>query len=194
MNERSRLINDLKKNIAARVDYTSATTSINVASQIKALRRRRDDMTQEELAKESGIPQPRISAIERPGNMLSLSTLVKVASAFKVGLIVKFVPFSEMVQWENSYSQDRFDATPIERDADFLEPKSIESPQQASSVDTCFALHSWLVSQVSAPEGSRFVVASVIKTKGRDLGRTIFAAGRHSSIDQVGTPVNTIPY
>ena len=90
-------------------------------SQIRALRRRRN-MTQEMLADVTGMKQSRISAVERPGELLSVDTLIRLASAFKVGLIVKFVPFSEMLKWENSFCQDSYDATRIDQDEEFLRP------------------------------------------------------------------------
>lgn len=41
---------------------------------------------------------------------------------FKVGLVVKFVPFSEMLRWENSFVQDSFRVLPINEDTSFLSP------------------------------------------------------------------------
>ena len=53
---------------------------------------------------------------------MTLETLARLAAAFKVGLVVKFVPFSEMLRTEDEYSQDTFQVTPIEKDYEFLEP------------------------------------------------------------------------
>jgi transcriptional regulator with XRE-family HTH domain len=122
------MIDRLINKYGSRVAYTKASVSVNVASQIKALRRRRD-MTQEILAQEAEMKQSRISAIERPGATgLSIETLVRMASAFKVGLMVKFVPFSEMLKWENEYSQDIFDVISIDKDIQFIEPKKYSGP------------------------------------------------------------------
>jgi hypothetical protein len=61
---------------------------------------------------------------ETPGAAnVTLETLAKLAAAFKVGLIVDFVPFSEMLRWENRYSQDTFDVTRIDQDIDFIGPE-----------------------------------------------------------------------
>jgi hypothetical protein len=58
--------------------------------------------------------------METPGAVnFNLDTLVRVASALKVGLVVKFVPFSEMLRWENEFSQDSFNPVTIDRDSDF---------------------------------------------------------------------------
>lgn len=122
MSARSGMISKLINSFSSRVAYTKSTVGINITSQILALRKRRG-LTQEDLATEAGMKQPRISAMERPGALVSVDTLIRLASAFKVGLVVKFVPFSEMLKWENSYSQDSFNATVIEEDKEFLEPR-----------------------------------------------------------------------
>jgi hypothetical protein len=65
--------------------------------------------------------QPRISAMEKPGAInFNIETLVRLAAAFKVGLIVKFVPTSEMLDWENGFSQDEFDVATFEQDIGLL--------------------------------------------------------------------------
>lgn len=76
---------------------------------------------QADLARASEMLQSRISLLETPGAAnVTLETLSRIAAAFKVGLIVKFVTFSEMLAWENSFSQDQFDVTKIDKDANFL--------------------------------------------------------------------------
>ena len=122
MSERYMMIDRLRQKYGSRIAYTKASVSVNIASQIKALRLRRD-MTQDALAKEAEMMQSRISAIERPGGTgLSIETLVRLASAFKVGLIVKFASYSEMLRWENAYNQDIFDVICIDEDIAFTEP------------------------------------------------------------------------
>jgi transcriptional regulator with XRE-family HTH domain len=119
MNGKSDLINKLKRNRKTRESYLRAKLNINIPSQIRALRLRRE-MTQEGLAREAEMMQPRISAMERPGaTKFNLDTLIRIAAAFKVGLIVKFVPFSEMLRWENGFSQDTFDVVTVDRDTAF---------------------------------------------------------------------------
>jgi len=54
--------------------------------------------TQEELGRLAQMPQTQISRLERKGyENFSLSTLMRLASAFDVALKVKFVAFSELV-------------------------------------------------------------------------------------------------
>ncbi len=116
MHEKSQLIEKLR-NWKYREAYIRASINVNLPSQIRALRLKQR-MTQRELADESKMLQPRISAMEKPGAIkFNIETLVRVAAAFKVGLIVKFVPLSEMLAWENGFSQDDFDVVTFEEDA-----------------------------------------------------------------------------
>ncbi|TRZ51266.1 XRE family transcriptional regulator [bacterium] len=122
VNVRSEQISKLKKDHIFRASYIRAKLNVNLASQIRALRLRRR-MTQALLAQEAGMKQSRISATEQPGaTKFNIETLIRLASAFKVGLIVKFAPFSEMLAWENSFKQDNFDVLTIDRDQRFLTP------------------------------------------------------------------------
>lgn len=123
MNERSKKISKLLSNSTSRASYINSKLNVLIPSQIRALRLRRDNMTQKQLAALAEMAQPRISAMERPGaTKFNLETLVRLASAFKVGLKVEFVAFSEMLDWENSFSQDSFDATKLDNDVHFLNP------------------------------------------------------------------------
>lgn len=123
MNERSKKIFKLKESDASRIAYIKAKLSVLIPSQIKALRRKSGMTRQEDLANAANMLQSRISAMEKPGAVnFNLETLVRLASAFKVGMIVKFVPFSEMLRWENQFRQDNFNVTTIDEDSEFLNP------------------------------------------------------------------------
>jgi len=61
--------------------------------------------------------------MEQPGRTnFNLETLVRMAATFRVGLVVKFVPFSEMLRWENEFNQDEFNPPTIEADIEFQVP------------------------------------------------------------------------
>jgi len=69
------------------------------------------------------MQQSRISAFETPGAAnVTLETLSRLAAAFRVGLVVAFVPFSEMLNWETVFDQGTFNVTRLEDDVDFLQP------------------------------------------------------------------------
>jgi len=93
-------------------------------------------MRQEDLAAAAGMKQPRVSAMERPGaTNFNLETLIRLAAAFKVGLIVRFASHSEMLEWENDFSQDAFDIVTLDRDSEFVsEERPASQPNIASTL------------------------------------------------------------
>jgi transcriptional regulator with XRE-family HTH domain len=113
--EQSRFIERLE-NCKYRESYIRASITVNLPSQIRALRLG-IPMTQKEFATASEMKQPRISAMEKPGaTRFNIETLIRVAATCGVGLIVKFVPISEMIAWENSFSQDKFKVAAFQKD------------------------------------------------------------------------------
>ncbi len=89
-------------------------------------------LRQSDLAQEAQMHQSRISMFETPGAAnLTLDTLSRLAAAFRVGLKVEFVPFSDMLRWENGYSQDSFSVTKLEDDVEFLQPaRAVHVPRR----------------------------------------------------------------
>lgn len=121
MSERSTVISRLLKNRSTREAYIGAKLKVLIPSQIRALRLKSLTPTQEDLANAAEMKQSRISATETPGAVnFNLETLVRLAAALRVALQVRFVSFSEMIEWENSFSQDAFHVRTIDRDTDFL--------------------------------------------------------------------------
>lgn len=121
-NERTSLVARLIENNNTRVAYIRAKLSVNLSSQVRALRKKYF-RTQAELAQAADMKQSRISDMERPGVVnFNIETLIRLAAAFKVGLLIKFVPYSEMARWSNNFVQDTFEATQIENDTAFLTP------------------------------------------------------------------------
>jgi hypothetical protein len=89
---------------------------------------------QKALAADADMRQSRISAMESPGAVqFNLDTLIRLAASFRVGLVVKFVPFSEMLEWENGFSPDEFTVTQIDKDGLFLAPLSRTGHDRAVS-------------------------------------------------------------
>lgn len=107
MSENSNLVEQLKDK-AYREAFVFSQMSIPISFQIRALREQRK-LTQKELAEKANMLQPRIVELERPkGNEPNLRTLGRLAAALDVALIVKFVPFSELVDWAERFSPDTF--------------------------------------------------------------------------------------
>lgn len=133
MSERLERIYRLFKNQKSRASYIKAKLVVLVPAQIRALRLRSKNPAmprQGDLAREAGVHQSRISMFETPGAAnITLETLAKIAAGLRVGVIVKFVPFHEMLHWENSFAPDAFDVAPrLEEDEEFINP---EAPPQA---------------------------------------------------------------
>lgn len=81
---------------------------VGIAFQIRALRNRQK-LTQTDLAELLGdkSKQPMISAWENPNyGRYTLATLKELAKAFDVGLLVRFVPFSKLVDWTVDLTSD----------------------------------------------------------------------------------------
>jgi len=73
-----------------------------IAFQIRQLRKA-EGWEQRDLARELGNPklQPMISRYENPDyGRYSITTLLELAAAFDVALVVRFAPFSELVEWD----------------------------------------------------------------------------------------------
>ncbi len=136
MSERSRQISKLLTDKNTRTAYIKAKLGVLVPSQVRALRFKSDMPRQADLAMEAEMQQSRISMLETPGAAnVTLETLARLAAIFNVGLIVKFVPFSEMLHWENTFSQDRFDVIRLNHDQAFLNPTAAISHEVAAIED-----------------------------------------------------------
>jgi transcriptional regulator with XRE-family HTH domain len=123
MSERSNLIHRLLESVESRTSYIKAKLGVLVPSQIRSLRLQSEMPRQADLAKAAGLHQSRISMFETPGaSNMTIETLARLAAAFRVGLIVKFAPFSEMLAWENGFTQDSFSVIKINADEGFLNP------------------------------------------------------------------------
>jgi ribosome-binding protein aMBF1 (putative translation factor) len=88
--------------------FVSASVDQTIPFQIRAMRLDENrNWTQEELASRSRMSQERISTCENPNyGRFSFQTLKRLASAFDVALVVRFVPFSELVEWEENLSPE----------------------------------------------------------------------------------------
>jgi len=86
--------------------FAEEDVGTTIAAQVFALRKKHDNMSQEKLAAETEMSQARISVIENPNyRRLNIRTLQRIAKAFDVALIVRFVSFGELLDWTVSGSQ-----------------------------------------------------------------------------------------
>ena len=114
------------KNKDYRDAFVGSQISIGLPFQIRALREQRG-WKQATLAEKTGMLQPRISAMEAPGGAkFTIETLRRLASALDVALMVKFVPFSALVQWSEEFSPDTFSVPSFEDDEGLVSRKPQE--------------------------------------------------------------------
>ena len=84
---------------AYRDAFVSSHLATNIAAQISSMREDRA-WTQTGLAERTEMAQGRISLLEDPSyEQITISTLKRLASAFDVALVVRFVSFGELVVW-----------------------------------------------------------------------------------------------
>lgn len=82
-----------------RKQFINEHVDVGIAFQIRSLRNRQE-LFQSDLAKLLGVKQPLVSSWENPDyGRYTLKTLKDLANAFDVGLLVRFVPFSTLVDW-----------------------------------------------------------------------------------------------
>ena len=111
-----------------------------LAFQVRLMREDRG-WTQEELGKRAEKKQESISQLENPNyGRYTLATLKKLASAFDVGLAVRFVPFSELVDWTVNLNPQR------------LAPKSFVEEQRQPTMHDLTA--TWRVVKATAPRAT----------------------------------------
>jgi transcriptional regulator with XRE-family HTH domain len=156
--ERSKRICRLLNNQESRAAYIRAKLGVLVPSQIRSLRLKSTTPPmprQEDLALETGLHQSRISMFETPGAAnVTLDTLANLAGGLRCGLIVKFVPFSEMLSWENGYRQDSFDVTRLEDDESFLNPEVEREAQLENGAPVSNQLEGERSSESQSAEGA----------------------------------------
>lgn len=151
MSSRSQIISKLLTERSSRESYIRAKLNQLIPSQIKALRLS-EDWTQEKLGNEADMKQARISAMEKPGEVaFTLETLIRLASAFRVGLQVRFVSYTELLKWDNDFSQDNLTITPIEDDEEFVNPSAHSTMVSSFSYTPPVAVPMPVTQQLEAP-------------------------------------------
>lgn len=98
LNSQPDLIARLRRGSKTRQYFVASHLSKTLAFQVRALRDKRG-WTQKDLGEHAGSTQNGVYKLESMVGSPTLTTLKKIAAAFDVALIVRFVPFSELVDW-----------------------------------------------------------------------------------------------
>ena len=89
-----------------RKQFIDEHVDVGIAFQIRSLRNRQQ-LKQSDLGKLMNVKQPLVSSWENPDyGRYSLKTLKDLANAFDVGLLVRFVPFSKLIDWTVDLTSD----------------------------------------------------------------------------------------
>lgn len=101
-----------------RESFIESHLSSTIAAQIFSMRSDRN-MTQAELAIKAGMQQTRICVLEDPDNTsMSIKTLRRIAAAFDVALIIRFVPYSAVARWAAEANSQKFSVPSFDEDGE----------------------------------------------------------------------------
>ena len=115
--------------------FVASQIDVGLPFQVRSLREQRR-WKQSQLAEKAGMLQPRISAIETPGGAkFTLETLRRLASAFDVALLVKFVPFSELVDQSEDFNPDTFSVPSFGDDLGLMSHSEASAPLEVLSAN-----------------------------------------------------------
>lgn len=104
-----------------RTAFVASQINIGLPFQLRALLKARGQ-TQEWLAEKAGMLQPRISGLLSPGKTRpNIETLRRLAEAFDCGLAVRFVPFSELAFWSETFDPGSFTVPSFDEDLSNME-------------------------------------------------------------------------
>jgi len=122
--------------------------------QIRAIRQARD-WSQTTLSERAGMAQGAISRLESLSyGKYTLTTLKRLAAAFDVGLVVRFEPFSELVDWESNLSPEDLAVPEYDRDPGLHPTPDVEETAHRYRTEAFTAFDN----VVKNPEISRSIV------------------------------------
>lgn len=98
-NSKRSLVERLRRGKKTRARLIESNLAETIAFQIRATRNARG-MTQADLAREAGMAQNNIARMESEAyGKHSITSLKRIAEAFDVALDVRFVPYSQYIDW-----------------------------------------------------------------------------------------------
>ncbi len=113
--------------------FIASQINKGIPFQIRALRAARE-MKQSDLAELAETTQTVISRIENKGaSNLTVQTLVKLAEAFDVALVVRFEPIDKLIEWVDDLSPEKLSPEPSDKILAELRDSLDEVPDEATS-------------------------------------------------------------
>jgi transcriptional regulator with XRE-family HTH domain len=114
------------RNRKYREGFVSSHLASNIAAQISLMRAGRS-LSQDELAELAGMKQSRISLMENPSyEGFNINTLRRLAAALDVALIVRFVPYGELLGWAINLDEEQLNPASFDHDPTF-KPAQVEA-------------------------------------------------------------------
>jgi transcriptional regulator with XRE-family HTH domain len=127
-------IRDELENKEFRDSYVAENVRRGLAYQITALREARG-WSRAELARQAGMPQSNVHRWEDPTyGKYSVSTVIKIASIFDIGLAIKFVSFEELLAPRTA----RLAALSYEKEREWLAKEDRKQVQRRSAIEAFF--------------------------------------------------------
>ena len=171
MNDLTKTLQQSFKDKEYRHGYVDDFSNVSIATQIKVLREQHN-WTQEELAKEAGMLQPRISAMENVNySAWSIKILRRLAEAFDLTLRVSFENFSTRVGDIEKFSRKDLERVSFEKDQFFQ--KKIEETLNIDLEEENQKLHSLVFGKVfnidEIQEQQKTAILDAYKSKQKSL-------------------------
>jgi transcriptional regulator with XRE-family HTH domain len=137
--------------------------------------REQRELTQKQFGEKAGMAQAWVSKIEDPNyGKLTISTLLKVASAHDVALIVDFVPFSKLLRDTINLSPKSFEVSSFDKDQ-FEDAEVIATTEHSTP-------------QVTA-QGS--ATSTLGEAKGTDVGESALGTSLSQTVSKILRGVET---
>lgn len=141
--DKAKMRNEIRQQIVSKLAdkeyrdiFVSEQIDTGLAFQIRGLREQRG-WSQSELGKRTGMAQSRISVMEDANySRFSLNTLKRLASALDVALVVRFAPFSRLVDDFARLSSSVLNMPSFDEDVFPSEAMSIQTPSALHAYDT----------------------------------------------------------
>ncbi len=118
-----------------RHQFVEEEINVGIAFQIRSIRVRQK-LTQGNLADLLGVKQPLVSSWENPNyGKYSLATLKELAKAFDVGLLVRFMPFSKLVDLTVDLTKEVIAPPNFSEEERYYSTASVTPTKNLKSVD-----------------------------------------------------------
>lgn len=133
------------KNKEYRHAYLKEHIRVGIASQIRLIRNK-SDINQSQLADIIGTKQSVISRLEDPDlGSVNLKTLLKVAEAFDVGLLVKFVSFGKFINESQDISPKNLAVSNYTEEFEYIKTQvdSVDNITASASTSLILGTSDW---------------------------------------------------